>query len=275
MIAFEFDLFPPEAIPPWGDAAKGEEHLSWYGLSYGCYRLRAGSAHLLDYADQPLLEVSRTDLPAGKRAWVDYQIARFWDDILTTLPFVMEPAPSEVRSVLETCDRAEIASFARSIDQWLDEPQSDKAESDRRYELAGLARDWIAALSLDTAYLRPRAAIWLWSTNKQVTIAWDNRGLEFEGRPAWSAQRGFHTVDRREFHAAVAAFSQRFLAEMEQRTEAICRHWDRPDVAIDTDLLAEEQRHRAEWAQQMLSPPPALKPDWDCIAAAIREIRPS
>lgn len=272
MIDFEFELLPVKSIQPWGDTSEGTAHLSWYALSYGCYRVRAGSTYLLEYADQPMREVTRTLMPEGKRAWVDHQVARLWDDVLTMLPFVMEPAPKEVVGLLETCDLNRIAAFSRQFDRWLlDEPPAQEGRS-RQHELAELAHDWIGAVSLFTAYLSPVPAIWSWSTEATVTIAWDNRGMEFEGRPAWSAQRGFHHSDKDEFLAAVGTFSDRFLVEMAQRVEAICRNWDRPDVAVDPDMLVHEQQHRTEWAQQMLSLPPALTPDWDRIAAAIREI---
>ncbi len=271
MIEFEFELMPLDDIQPWETPGTGEKCLSWFGLSYGYYRIRVGSEYLLNYDNRVDITIGGRPPPKRTRTWVDYQIARFWDDVLSMLPSVMASAPAEISTLLER-DRDEIASYRRRIDRWEEKGGEDQAENNYRQGLADIALDWFHLFTLDSGYLRPLSEIWLWSGDDTVNIAWDNRGLEIRGQPAWSAQRGTYRVTRSEYLAAVSSFSERFLTEMEERVATVCNHWNRPDVAIDRKQLASGQQRSVEWAQQMLSLPTALTPDWDEVCKAMRNI---
>lgn len=271
MIEFEFELMPVEDIPPWEKSGTGERYLSWYGLSYGYYRIRVGTEFLLNYDSRVEITIGGRPPPKRTRTWVDYQVARLWDDVLTALPSVMAPAPAEIATLLEQ-DRSEITAYHRRVDRWEKEGREDQAEKDRRQGLAGVAADWFQLLALDSAYLRPRSEIWLWSGDDTVNIAWDNRGLETGGQPAWSAQRGTYRVTRSEYITAVSSFSERFLTAMEERVATICDPWNRPDISIDAEQLVSGQQRNAEWARQMLSLPTDMTPDWDSVCEAMRKV---
>src|SRR5947209_6747937 len=60
---FNFSLAMLENIPPWGSGT--DLHLSWFGLTDGCYWLRPGDVELFRYSAQLLEKAGRRDDYAG------------------------------------------------------------------------------------------------------------------------------------------------------------------------------------------------------------------
>ncbi len=237
---FEFELAPLDEVPVWGTPP--DLRLNWFGLSWGLYWLDLGTVRLLEYSPEARLLGSRP--PARMPRFVDYQVARFHEDLIEILPDVLEPLPADVVAALED---GSVAATAGRLNQTRD------AERQPR-EILDEALDMLYRRSLYTSYLAPRADIWMWSRGETVVVEWDNRGRMIGGAPAWTASHGRQEMATSEFREQVTAFHRKFMAAMQERIDFICAHWSRPEVKIDLRRLREEQPERDAWLGPALCP---------------------
>jgi hypothetical protein len=171
---FEFTLDPVEQICPWGEPP--DLSLHWFGLSLGSYWIDLGTTRLLEYLPLP-----------GWPVHVDYQLARFHEDVLDILPEILEPVPSDV--IVRFPEGSIIGADQHLLRRW---ETFDEAPDD-----LDLAREKLGARYLDTGYLSPSACIWFWSDADNVIVEWDNRDRLNDGKPVcglhpvcWRVTRG-------------------------------------------------------------------------------------
>ena len=110
---FEFELAPLDEVPVWGTPP--DLRLNWFGLSWGLYWLDLGTVRLLEYSPEARLLGSRP--PARMPRFVDYQVARFHEDLIEILPDVLEPLPADVVAALED---GSVAATAGRLNQTRD-----------------------------------------------------------------------------------------------------------------------------------------------------------
>lgn len=102
-IRFLFELRPVENVEPWG--VPGDRKLHWFGLTDGWQCLDTTAGRLLEYAIPAH--------PSGK-TWMEYQVARLFEDLLGAWPAIVEPVPDDVASrFLGWYSSAEAARVAR------------------------------------------------------------------------------------------------------------------------------------------------------------------
>lgn len=221
MSLFEFALAPLNAIEPWGNPP--ELALHWFGLSDGTYHIDLGDTRLLEYAARE-----------GGSRFVEYELARIHEDILAMLPDVLEPIPASVtRHVVE----GGLGSTLRRLRKRWEALKETESSLD-------IALDALGSRLLDTGYLQPNAAIWIWSYGEKVVIEWDNRDRLIDGKPAWTALQGRQELALDEFVEEVRDFHCRLMAAMDVRIREVGANWTRPDVTIDVVQLAAEQIER-------------------------------
>ena len=223
MSLFEFALTPLEAIQPWGDPPNLSLH--WFGLSDGTYHINLGATRLLEYATSD----------DGER-FVEYYLARFYEDILNMLPDVLEPIPASVA-------RQFVDGGLGSTMQTLEKMREALEETDSSLDVALEA---LGNRIFDSGYLNPSAGISIWGYGAKTIIEWDNRDRLFNGKPAWTAVQGRHELAREEFIEEVQAFHLKLMTAMDERVREVCSNWIRSDVRIDFEQLVAEQAERRD-----------------------------
>ncbi|MHC5676534.1 DUF5984 family protein [Nostoc sp.] len=259
---FDFSLRPLKEVQAWGKPP--DLSLSWFGFTEGFYRLQVGSEFLLNYSDD-FVDLWAKRFPNYGGSFVDYYLVRLWEDILDMLPDVLEPLPTELSNFFE---KDETAWFEWKNDavNWVDnQPNEDKA-----IEAFELAVSWQDTRRLDAGYLQNAPRIWIWSTDRDVIISWDNTDIALEGIQVWSTRQGHYYIKRNEFLDEVRAFHDQLMGEMAERVESVCDRWCRSEIYVDTQHLRYEQQDRKTWFDQALKRSPSVS--WDDTLAALKMI---
>lgn len=257
---FDFCLRPLEEVQPWGQSP--DLSLSWFGLTEGFYRLQVGSEFLLNYSDEFVNHWARRSSNGYSGSFIDYYVVRFWEDILDMLPDMLEPLPPELSSFFEN-DRTAWFRWERDALNWLD----NQFDEDKAVETFELAVSWQHTRRLDAAYLQNAPRIWIWSTDRNVIVSWDNTEIALEGIPVWSAGQGHHAIERSEFLDKVRAFNNRLISEMAERVESVCDRWCRTEIYVDIQQLKYEQQDRKTWLNQALKRSSAVS--WNDVLSSI------
>lgn len=238
----EFALSPLGDIEPWGKP--GDLSLSWFGLSLGRYRLKAGDNLLLNYSDEAIALLGEGEPTIYPGPFVDYPVVRLWEDLTRILPFVLRQVPTELEP---------LATLSLSqVERWSAEAL-DAVQATEEVEVISFLARWHGEQGLDTAYLSPSADISFWRRGDLIEVRWDNVGKTFDGVPAWSAVRGSFRMSVQEFVSDIQDFNDRFMGDMAERVRQVCSSWDRSDVRIDLELLRREQKDRSTWFARELA----------------------
>ncbi len=247
MVQFHFRLKPILDIAPWGTA--DDLYLHWFGLTDGWFWIEVGEHELfrysqaaLNYWKQQYPDASLSSLP-----YEDYQVVRYWEDLLRMLPNILDPLPADFAA--RVADIPGWQTWQDRADHWR-EASDDRAVWDLHY--AAVA--WWGHRSWHAGHLSHPPRIWLWRVEDAVHIRWNNTDVTIDGIPVWEARQGEVTLPLSAFLVAVASFHDRFLAEMELRVNAIAESWPRPEVKIDTAALLREQTDRLGWLAKAVTP---------------------
>ncbi|MFI6046499.1 DUF5984 family protein [Nocardia sp. NPDC051321] len=255
MIRFRFGLTPLDRVGQCGDQYRT---LPWFALTEGWYYIDVGGHDLLRVSERTA-ELLRTQ--AGHRAaahdcYVEYYVARLWEDMLTLLPSALEPVPSDL------IDFAGSESTGWSL--------ADTREVDA-------ASTWYGDRTLDTGYLWFGPHVRCWRTvdggGDSVTIAWHyppdpESEIEFTAPPT-----GRVNVPTDEFRTAVIEFDRTLLAAMNERLREFELLGPPAGIEIDLPLLQQEQQDRANWLAQALERRPDT--DWAAVRIGARALRQS
>lgn len=265
----EFELQALDNIAPWGDSQN--QSLSWFGLTLGFYRIGVGSDYLLSYSEAVRAPFALEYPEAYSGPCVDYQVVRLWEDLLEMIPYVLEPVPEEFIRYLDQ-DYVGFEAGWERVREYQDAQGTVDTPMGLFDDITHAATLWQHGRFLDNWYLNPSARIWMWSEGDIVKIAWDNRDIEIDGQPAWSAQRGAYSLSREAFLDAVKSFDRALIQQMAERVDQVCGHWNRPEIHVDFDWLRQEQEDRATRLQNRLDYRDQFATDWDTVAAAIKTI---
>lgn len=253
---FDFELVPLEGYAPAAHPANPE--LSWYGLTQGEYWITVGNSTLLEYS-----EAAQT---AGAPRYCRYPVARLHEDILTMLPWILEPVPDALVQYLAGDDAT---AWWKAYESWVDrglrtgpDPWLQRIDDDAHALRYGRV--------LDTSYLAPLTGITMWSDDENVHLAWDNRAGMLNGVRAWTAVHGEFHMPRREFLAEIQSFNNRLIEQMSGRIEQVRCGMLPPEIAIDLRALASEQDVRSDVLHEALSL--KVRTDWAAVERAISDI---
>jgi hypothetical protein len=240
VIRFRFRLRPVTEISPWGP----ERRLHWFGLTDGWYWIDAGGLELLRYVPRAA-PGQAGDGPVASNPYVDYYVARLWEDVLELLPAVLEPVPGDLAEFM-----------ASDPDDWV---SRDEAQAEA-------AAEWYGGHLLDMGYVRCPPLIRWWRRtadgHDSTVLAWRHRSGE-----AWFAgpRAGQVTMPTSAFVAAVEELDRELLSAMEERIAGLERSGPPPGVRIDLRQLRAEQRDRAAWRRRRPAQVPAT--DWAKVRA--------
>jgi len=250
-----FQLTPLKDVIPWG--APNNQSLSWFGLTDGQYWISVGETSLFEYSEHARV---------GTRRYCDYQVIRLLEDILDMLPSIMEPVPPTLVQYLSG-DSGK--AWQTKLSSWSNE-QFDVIDEDEYWRLAGLAGSLSYNRFLDSAYLSPSASILMWSDEKTVHIEWDNSEKIIDGKPAWSAWKGYFQIHREDFLREVGSFHFRLIEQMTSRVSQVVGGALSPDIRIDFPGLLSEHEQRQNAFNRALGN--AVTTSWDEVERAIKAI---
>lgn len=252
-----FSLAPIENICPWGEP--GSYRLHWFGLTDGEYWMQVGEAVLFEYSDYARA--------AGASRYCNYQVVRFYEDLMEMLPYILEPVPEQLAQFVWG-DTAK--AWQKTYSAWCDK-NYDVLEESQFNKIFDAAVMWAGKRWFDSGYLRPSANLAIWSDEEQVHIEWDNRDRIFDGKPAWSAILGSYHMPRSEFVEEVRAFHSRLMEQMAVRVQQVQEGALSSEIEIDLPGLVKEHEKRARTLETALNFRPLT--DWNDTERAIREIR--
>lgn len=265
---FEFELSPIEDVSPWGEPPN--QSLSWFGFTDGKYRIKVGSEYLLNFSKEYTKHLNEK-FPeyVSETTFVEYQVVRFWEDILEMLPAILEPVPEEIQYFFLSGDK-DYDDLRNNLLDWQDAEIIKGVKESEILDFSELAVCWLDDRRLNNQYLRNPAAVWIWSDEKDVIFNWDNRGIQVENIPVWSATQGNYRIDKEDFINEVRMFDGRLIEEMNERVKMICQNWKKPEIKVDFEQLKNEQKNRSTWLD--LSLRRNLNTDWDKVISAIKVI---
>ncbi|PXX60225.1 hypothetical protein DFR70_11065 [Nocardia tenerifensis] len=162
--------------------------------------------------------------------YVEYYVARLWEDVLTLLPGALEPVPSDLTDFIS----AEPTDWS-----WSDTPAVEAAST------------WYDDRVLDTGYLWFGPHLRWWRTvdgdSDVITVAWHHptdpeSEIEFTGPPT-----GRVSVPTDEFRTAIIGFDRELFAAMAARIGELESSCPPTGIEIDLERLRHEQQDRTHW----------------------------
>ncbi len=268
---FHFQLFPVEEIQPWGDSPPT---LHWFGLTMGWFWIEISGQELFRYTDaaRKYWESQDPDCPPHALPYEDYQVARYWEDLVGMLPEILDLIPDDLAALV--ADGQVWEAWQAAARTWMEVTDTDHA-----WETHYAAVGWWGKRTWDAGHLAHPPCLWLWRVGETVHLRWDNRTVTVgDGIPVWTATAGEYTLPVADFIAHVTAFNDRFLAAMAARLQAVQTHWSRPEILLDFGELTQSQATAAKLLDANLNPwawDIRRGISWDTVRAAINEITPT
>ncbi|SNT64358.1 hypothetical protein SAMN05421812_1173 [Asanoa hainanensis] len=251
MIRFRFELYALDEVSPWGSE---QPRLHWFGLTEGWYWLEASGHELLRRARQ-----------GHPHPYIDYYLARLWEDVLVLTPKVLEPVPGDLRPFIAshgtqwTCDPLE----------FVEEPDEQSTDDVPDHPVV-TAAIWHAEHYLDFGYLRNPPKLRFWRTTgddrDEITVDWrheDDDEIGFTADPAVRL-----SVPTTAYLEAVHTLDRELMAAMTQRVEELEHRGGLAGVDLDLVAVRREHEDRRQWLAKNLDRSP--KTDWDAVRQGAR-----
>lgn len=257
MIKFRFELYPLDEVSPWG---RDQPSLHWFGLTEGWYRIEVGG--------RELLRRSRVEY---RHPYVDYYLARLWEDVCVLTPDVLEPVPDDLQPFVSSDPRHWVCDPLEFM------PEGDKdgtgdVGSDAPEDPVVTAANWHGEHYLDFGYLRNAPDLRFWRTvcgdRDEVTVDWRH---EDDGEIAFTAGPAVRfSVPTVSYLEAVHALDRDLMAAMRQRVEELERGGGPPGVNLDLALVRREHEDRTRWLARNLERSPDT--NWDVVRQGARRL---
>jgi hypothetical protein len=239
-LKIRFKLRDVYDIEPWGKV--GNQRLSWFGLSDGCYCIDTAAGRLLEHT-------GAIDPKLGE-PWCDYQVGRLFEDLMEIWPIVSDPVPDDIVTRYLVWEAREVSRTDGGDVNFLDAWQK--------------AAFWWRERQLDFGYLFVKPQLHLWRAGAEIHLTWDTAA-------PWLPSSARLTDPFETVRDAVARFFRDFLEGMGERVAAIKRDgWRREDCTLDIPRLVHEQREREEAAASALSQ--VRKTDWELAGRRLKEL---
>jgi hypothetical protein len=256
---FNYRLTPLEQVEGWD--TDGRLELTWLTLSEGQFWIDTGTAELFRYSDAV---VRKWAAEGYELPYETSFVAAYWHNLVDILPDVLEPVPHEVLRQAPPGWRTSMWGVAREV-MHLWPRASDEAFSQLVYRATG----WLNRRK----FYSPGPDFWLWSDpDGVVTLHWDNeRQREKDGSPTWAAGKGSVSMPVERFVAEVRDLDRRLLGEIGERIAQVRRHWPRPEISVDVEMLEREYARRSWWLDDAFQEPRPVR--WDRVLRAITQLR--
>ena len=253
---------------------QGKISTCWFYLTCGYYRIAADHDLLLNYSnslvDQWEQNPSTPDdyffrtLKVNYSSYVDYYVARLWEDLIEMLYIISEPLPRALESTISNP-----VEWAAKAQDWLDNQPED---NDEAWDIYYQGTCWLGNRRLYNGYLNSSSEIYIYlSENGLINLVWDNRDREIDNLPAWSAQYGKFSLPEKEFFEEIQSFNDSLIKKMGERIEWIRNNWKDLNKYADLEPLREEHKMRSDHLSEGLKRP-INKENFDKVYEAIEKM---
>lgn len=257
---FNYQLRDLDDIEPWLNEAE-EPFLNWFALSDGWYWVEADDKQILTYTDEALKTLEAEFGPAPHN-YVDYYVARLWEDLLDILPQVLNPLPRPLIERLEAPE--EWLAWLAQAETWLfDQDEEDEEPFTLYFQAAG----WWSARLLDISYMDNEPLLYFWRQQHDIYLYWNSQDAQRDGPAFWNYDPFITSMPIADFRQEMKWFNRRLLQDMSERIAGLLGS-EAPDyVQIDAEQLKQEQRDRTHWLAEQMDALPS--DDWDATLKAI------
>ncbi len=208
-------------------------------MTDGLFWIEVDGSELFRYSNVFHSHILREYPSSVASPYEDYQVARYWEDLVQLARTVMDPVPEDI---------AARTNKGEEWRKWLGEAweqyqTSDDPEHDEIYESATAwwyERQWYAGR------LKYPPNLWLWRVEDTIHMRWDNRDKVAEEIPVWHSDRGEAALPVAAFVRAVHEFHDAFIDAMAKRVQQVLRGDLRADIMVDTAGLVRDQWINAE-----------------------------
>ncbi len=161
MIQFHFQLKNVEDIHPWGD---NPPKLHWFGLTDGWFWIEADGQELFRYTAAINWGYANSYLQSlSPLRYENYQVSRYWEDVLEMLPVILDTVPIDLAPRLEQSFHWQ--EWADGANQWYRQRNDDDALNVR-----DVALRWWWKRKWGAFHLSNPPNIWLWTFGETTYI---------------------------------------------------------------------------------------------------------
>lgn len=246
----------------------------WFYLTCGYYRIVAGNNLLLNYSDSLLdkrkRELHNPDtnffrvLQKNYPSYVDYYVARLWEDLIEMLYITREPLPKQLEAIMNNP-----TIWGDKADEWLNK-QSDN--DDEAWDVYYQGTRWLGNRSLNNSYLNPSSKIYIYlSIDDMINFVWDNKDVKISGLLAWSSERGRFSLTKKEFLEEIQLFNDRFINQMGDRVKWVRNNWNDSAKYNNFKSLKQEHEIRSSYLSEKLTKP-INNENFDAVFQAIEKM---
>ncbi|MGC4894538.1 DUF5984 family protein [Micromonospora sp. DT31] len=256
MIRFRFELYPLDEVSPWGS---DRPRLHWFGLTDGWYWLDAGGHTLL-----------RRTREVHPHSYIDYYLARLWEDVIALTPEVLETVPDDLQPFIAS----DPAQWTRDPLDFVPDPDAERADEGDDPGAPGhpvvTAAIWHGDHRLDFGYVRDPLRLRFWRTvsgdRDEITVDWrheDDGDIGFTADPTVRL-----SVPTTEYLEAVQNLDRELMDAMGQRVAELDCRGGLPGVDLDLAHLRHEHEDRQHWLARNLDRSPET--DWNVVRQGAR-----
>jgi hypothetical protein len=269
---FSFALSPLSELQGWESSQSHTKSLDWFGLTYGHYWIEVGETTLFEYTPE-ILEYWRqkgqkdmeTTLPYAR--YVEYQVARLWEDLLTLYRAVLEPVPADI-----SIDLYDLRNL-QAVENWerlCMQVQSDEAQWGKY--LLGFWW-WCNHRTLISSHFVSSPTIHAWRIQETIYFYVQNNSDDntIEGIPIFHSDKKLWTFSVIEFIEAMEDFNKRLMDAMEERIEQVIAGGLQGGITCDIPALKHVHEDRKTWWANCLEHP--YTTDWGEVRNTLHALR--
>ncbi|MEF2278978.1 DUF5984 family protein [Deinococcus sp. YIM 134068] len=259
---FEFRMRPlPQIIQGW-EAINFDvpRYLSgWFWLTDGWYWLTTPQGDIP--TGHPDFETA-FGLEPSRDPHLDYQVARFWQDLIDVSHDSLEPLPEPFAGWVES-GRWEI--WWEQVNEWWRSTPEDDPLTHYRWDDWYEAGSWWSARHLDMGYLQAPPVIRFWRIGDEVTVQWDTQEKRVDGVLCWVESCGRLNLSGSQFQGELEDFRHRLDLAMRERLSEV----EKLGVLDAAKLASLHRQHTASIEEEGRT---GDKVDWLNVLSAIRKL---
>lgn len=150
-----------------------KNNYNWFWLTDGYYWCNMGKQKLFELSDE-IIEYDQINIQTDMQKCVDYQVVRFWEDMLDILPNIINPVPTEIHYLLQQ----PLDKINKNIEQWLDYvEQEEQSGRYQPYELLCNVPSFFDGHLLTTMHLTYSPVLYFGVTKQIMLIIYGLLGI--------------------------------------------------------------------------------------------------
>lgn len=227
---------------------------SWFALTDGFLHIDLEDTQLFRFSDDAL-RVWKTEGIGTENTspYLNYQVARFYEDLFQLLPYILQPIPAELHHHIETTE---------AYVQWHEQLLS--VFNSKNEKTFFTATNWLERnRSICSNHLTSNPRLWMWRLDNNIYIRWDFSQKLDGGVPVWAAGSGEAVLNYSDFLHEATDFHTRLMQAMQHQIEQL-------PPAHQTPMLLKEHEARKNAGLSALRPVSTI--DWKSILTANQQL---